>query len=1025
MNGKPTEPVRPCVDADAAKSIALLHWGLQVVAVQELPGERDRNFAMRAADGARFVLKVAGARESEVTLRQQDAALSAVAAREPAVACPVVRPTSDGARRVQVEVSNGTRRATHWVRVVGWVEGTPLATVRPHTRELLRSVGELVARVDCALRGVEVAPTPADFAWDLANARDVINARLAAISDPARRALAAAAAADFAAAVSAHDTDLATAVIHNDANDYNVLVGPLPAGKLAARQRRAVGLLDFGDMVASKRVFGLAIAAAYALLDKDDPVRAAAAVVAGYASVVPLTQGEVACLWPAIRARLATSVCMAAAQRLAEPDNEYLSISEAPAWRALAATAPIEPALAQAHLRAASGLEPCAAHTEVVSWLRAQEDFAPVLGERQTRGTPMVLDWSVSSPHVSVPATPADVRKLDAHVEALLGTAPMVVGRYDEPRLVYASPAFASGRTEPRTVHLGLDLFAPAGTPVCAPLAGIVHSVQENKAPLDYGPTVILAHQTAAGTPFHTLYGHLARRALDTLRPGQAIARGAAFAALGTPEENGGWSPHVHFQLIADLLGRRGDYPGVARASERAVWTSLCPDPDLILRLSAATRFAWPQQDALLHARRAHLGFNLSVAYARPLHFVRGDKQFLYDVAGRAWLDAVNNVPHVGHAHPHVVAAATRQKALLETNTRYLHEEILRLGDRLRATLPPRLSVCFFVCSGSEANELALRLARTHTRRRDVVVLEHGYHGNTTTLVDLSHYKFARAGGFVPPPWVHVAACPDAYHARLDGDPAAGEKLAVSVRDQLAAAAASGGAAAFLHESLPGCGGQVVPPTGYLHAAYAHARAAGALCIADEVQTGLGRVGEAFWAFALQGVEPDVVTIGKPFGNGHPVAAVVTTEAVARSFVTGMEYFNTFGGNPVSCAIANAVLDVIQQEGLAAHAARVGAGLHEQLGELQREHALIGDVRGAGLFLGVELVTDRDARAPATQQANYVAERLRDEHVLISTDGPFDNVLKIKPPLCFGAADAARLVEVLDRVLREDGARAG
>ena len=1022
MSAKPPPPVRPAVDARQALALARQHWGLDVDAADELPGERDRNFALRTAGGARFVLKVANAGEREATLRQQEAALRAVAERAPDVVCPRVVPSCEGAGLVRAEIAG----ATHFVRLVGWVEGTPLANVRPHTIELLRSAGEMVARVDAALVGVEVEPAPPEFGWELLHASAVIEARAGAISAPARRELVLRAAADFAAALRAHGAELPAAAIHNDANDYNVLVGALPTGRLAARERRAIGLLDFGDMVASRRVFGLAVAAAYALLggqdeEGGDPLHAATAVVAGYASVTPLTPDEVACLWAAIRARLAVSVCMAAAQRAVEPDNTYLSVSEAPAWRTLAATAKIAPQLALAHLRAAAGMEPCAAHAEVVAFLQAQEAFAPVLGERQTRGGAAVLDWSVGSALVTVPAKPADVRKMDAHIEELLGRAPMVVGRYDEPRLVYATPGFASERGEPRTVHLGIDLFAPAGTEVCAPLEGVVHSVQDNDAPLDYGPTVILQHATARGTAFFTLYGHLAREGAMTLTPGQPIARGEAFAALGTPDENGGWSPHVHFQVVADMLGLRGDYPGVARASERAVWTSLCPDPDLILRLGVASRFVWPDPTALLAERRAKLGFNLSVAYARPLHFVRGRGQYLYDVAGRAWLDAVNNVPHVGHAHPRVVAAATRQKGLLETNTRYLHEEVLRLADRLRATLPAKLSVCFFVCSGSEANELALRLARTHTGRRDVVVLEHGYHGNTNTLVELSHYKFARTGGFALPPWVHVAACPDAYRARLELDPDAGTKLAASVRDRLTEAKL--GAAAFLHESLPGCGGQIVPPAGYLRAAYAHAHANGALCIADEVQTGLGRVGEAFWAFALQGVEPDVVTVGKPFGNGHPVAAVVTTEAVARSFVTGMEYFNTFGGNPVSCAVANAVLDVIDEEGLAAHAARVGQDLRVRLDALRERHTLIGEVRGAGLFLGVELVTDRDTRAPATRQAGYVAERLRDLHVLVSTDGPFDNVLKIKPPLCFGDHDAARLLDVLERALREDGAR--
>jgi 4-aminobutyrate aminotransferase-like enzyme len=416
------------------------------------------------------------------------------------------------------------------------------------------------------------------------------------------------------------------------------------------------------------------------------------------------------------------------------------------------------------------------------------------------------------------------------------------------------------------------------------------------------------------------------------------------------------------------------------------------------------------------------MGRSLSLSYRRPLHIVRGAMQHLLDADGRRYLDAVNNVAHVGHAHPAVVRAGQRQMNVLNTNTRYLHGLILEYAERLTSMLPHPLSVCYFVCSGSEANELALRLARAHTRERDVIVLEAGYHGNTSTLVEVSPYKFDGPGGSGAQPWVHKVPMPDDYRGpfRRD-DPMAGMKYAQAVRDAVGRVRQSGRRpSAFLCEPVLSCAGQIVLPPGYLAESYRHVRAAGGVCIADEVQVGFGRVGTHMWAFQTQGVVPDIVTMGKPIGNGHPLGAVVTTPEIAASFANGMEYFNTFGGNPVSCAIGLAVLDVIEREGLQSHAARVGGHLMKRLAALFDEFTLVGDVRGLGLFVGVELVSDRDQRIPATRQARYVANRMRELGVLVSTDGPDNNVLKIKPPMCFDESDADLFAGTLARVLSEN-----
>ena len=394
--------------------------------------------------------------------------------------------------------------------------------------------------------------------------------------------------------------------------------------------------------------------------------------------------------------------------------------------------------------------------------------------------------------------------------------------------------------------------------------------------------------------------------------------------------------------------------------------------------------------------------------------------QYLYDETGRAYLDAYNNVPLVGHSHPRVVRAVQEQMALLNTNTRYLHDNLVGYAGRSTALMPSPLRVCYVLNSASEANELALRLARTRTGREDVIVLEAAYHGHTTGLIDISPYKFNGPGGKGRKPWVHVAPLPDDFRGlyRRD-DPERGRKYAAAVGASRRGGGGAGGLAAFIAETLPSVAGQIVLPPGYLAEAYRHVRAGAAFCIADEVQVGFGRLGTHFWGFETQGVVPDIVVLGKPIGNGFPLAAVVTTEAVAGSFDNGMEFFSTFGGNPVACAAGLAVLDVMADERLQERALRVGRHFAAALARLAGRHSIIGDVRGSGLFLGVELVRDRQMLEPAGEEASYAVDRLRSLGVLAGTDGPFHNVIKIRPPLCFSEADADMFVAALDEILSE------
>ncbi|MCP4150782.1 MAG: aminotransferase class III-fold pyridoxal phosphate-dependent enzyme [bacterium] len=426
-----------------------------------------------------------------------------------------------------------------------------------------------------------------------------------------------------------------------------------------------------------------------------------------------------------------------------------------------------------------------------------------------------------------------------------------------------------------------------------------------------------------------------------------------------------------------------------------------------------------PEPEKLLELRERFLGKALSISYQKPLKIVRGYMQYLYDHTGRAYLDTVNNVCHVGHCHPRVVKAAQEQMALLNTNTRYLHDNIVEYAQRLTATLPDPLSVCFFVCTGSEANELALRMAKAHTKAEDFVVIDSAYHGNTSSIIDISPYKFDGPGGKGKPEHVQKVLMPDGYRGPYRyGDMDIGKKYAADVDRALKEIHSNDRKpAAFIHESVLGVAGQVVLPDNYLKEAYASVRKAGAVCIADEVQIGFGRVGSHMWGFETQGVVPDIVTMGKPIGNGHPLAAVVTTPEIAESFNNGMEYFNTFGGNPVSCAVGLAVLDVIRDENLQENARVVGKSMKDDLYHLMDKYPMVGDVRGMGLFIGIELVKDKEFLDPAKYEAYDIAEAMKERGILISVDGPLHNVLKIKPPIVFTRENAIDYVDTLDYIL--------
>jgi len=421
--------------------------------------------------------------------------------------------------------------------------------------------------------------------------------------------------------------------------------------------------------------------------------------------------------------------------------------------------------------------------------------------------------------------------------------------------------------------------------------------------------------------------------------------------------------------------------------------------------------------ETLIERRLRAMGPAYSLFYRQPVHLVRGDGVWLFDADGRRYLDCYNNVASVGHCHPYVVEALTRQASVLNTHTRYLHENVVRYAERLGETLPGELSVCMFVCTGTEANELAFRIARAVTGHAGAIVTDRSYHGNSMVVTELSTSEYPASER---PDYLEVIEAPNGYRGSYPySEPESGKKFAAFASDAIDRLARRGIAPAmFICDNIFSSSGILTPPSDYLKEVYRHVREAGGLAVADEVQSGLCRLGDNMWGFQDSAVVPDIVTMGKPMGDGHPLAAVVTTPAIAKAFASKYEYFNTFGGNPVSAAVGLAVLDVIERENILPNVHDTGARLRAGLDELASRFGMIGDVRGKGLFYGVELVKDRKSREPAGTEAGEVREYLRENGVLLSTTGAFNNVLKIRPPLVFSRENADELVGKLGEALQ-------
>ncbi len=628
----------PRFNEQDAVRIALELFDLEVSA-RQLPSERDQNFRLTAAGGKDYVLKLANATESREVLDFQNQAMIHLAGKRHLFAgsmavVPDVLSTTTGEQMSTIKGADGV---THFVRLLTYLPGKPLALVKPHDADLLASLGRFFGTIDRALLDFDHPATHRDFHWDLSNAGRTIQIYLKHIKALENHHLVEGFLERFRAETEPQLDELRSGIIHNDANDYNVLVEP------EGRWRNTVtGVIDFGDMVYTRIVNEIAIACAYAMLDKADPLAAAGRVTAGYHRAFPLTEQELAVLLDLICMRLCMSVCHCANQSRHEPDNEYLRISEKPAWDLLNKLATIHPRLACCTFRDACGLVPVPQSPRIVKWLESKSsEFASPIDGNLRDPHPLVFDLGAGSLLLGGDGTGADTgavtKKLFEQIQ--LANAIVGVGRYNEARLVYTAGHFevqTDQMPETRTVHLGIDLYLPAASRIYAPLDGKVHSFDNNRTPLDYGPTIIIEHQTGDGDTFYTLYGHLSPDSLDGLKVGMPIAKGQPIAQIGDTDVNGGWPPHLHFQIITDMLGENGNFPGAARPSQRDVWLAVSPDPNIIL---AIPRECFPNpgrsQSDILSLRRKNLGRNLSIAYRNPLKIVRGRGQYLYSEDGQ------------------------------------------------------------------------------------------------------------------------------------------------------------------------------------------------------------------------------------------------------------------------------------------------------------------------------------------------------------------------------------------------------
>jgi 4-aminobutyrate aminotransferase-like enzyme/Ser/Thr protein kinase RdoA (MazF antagonist) len=837
--------------------------------------------------------------------------------------------------------------------------------------DVVAGFGRLCGEMDLALAGFDHPGLQRTLQWDARHASALISHLLPVIQDERQRALIAQAAEQAERHLQPLQDKLPVQAIHMDITDDNAVWQ-----RDAKRHWQLQGVIDFGDLVRTWRITDLSVTCA-ALLHHagGDPFVILPAVQA-YHAVNPLQHEELLALWPLIVARAAVLVLSGEQQVSIDPGNTYSRDNLGHEWEIFHVATSVPLALMEAAILTSVGQR-----LPTVG----SEGFAPLLPELVGREFALI-DLGVLSPHFEAGNWEQEGidQRLLTEAAAAHGLA---ASRYGQYRL---SQTRVDSAVEPETFPLHVELRVPQGSAVEAPFAGVLHHAADGVLQLD-GPQLSVR----------------LRGVNASLHSGAALVKGQVLGAVRGPLI-------VQVSRVASL-----DAPLFCSPSRAAAWQALCPSPAALLGLSCD---AEPELDAktLLERRDASFARTQKHYYVDPPRIERGWRNHLIDMQGRSYLDMLNNVAVLGHGHPRMAQVAARQWSLLNTNSRFNYAAVAQFSERLLKLAPEGMDRVFLVNSGSEANDLAIRLAWAYSGGRDMLSVLEAYHGWTvgadavsTSVADNPRALESR------PDWVHPVTAPNTYRGEFRGLDSAPDYVR-SVEAQLAHIAAQDRQlAGFICEPVYGNAGGISLPPGYLKQVYALVRAQGGVCIADEVQVGYGRMGHFFWGFEEQGVVPDIITMAKGMGNGQPLGAVITRREIAEALEAEGYFFSSAGGSPVSCQVGMAVLDVMEEEKLWENAQVVGGHFKARLEALIDKHPLVGAVHGSGFYLGVELIRNRETLEPATEETTLLCDRLRELGIFMQPTGDDLNILKIKPPMVTSRRSVDFFVDMLDRVLEE------
>ncbi|MFJ4156377.1 aminotransferase [Pseudomonas sp. NPDC089752] len=953
----------PSPSLSEAQAHALLqgHYDL-AGSLSALGSQQDLNFRLDTGQ-ARFVLKVCHGSYAQVELEAQHAALAYL--RERGLPVPAVRTAREGQDLLALDIDGQPLRA----RLLNYIEGQPLTRLKHMQPRLMAELGALCARIDQALADFDHPGLVRTLQWDPQHAQALIEHLSPVLQDAGQRARIEQATRLAAEKLAPLVGQLPCQAVHLDITDDNAVWA-----RDAEREWQLQGVIDFGDLLRTWRIADLSVTCAALLHHAEgDPLRILPAVRA-YQAVNPLSEAELRALWPLVLNRAAVLVLSSQQQLAVDPGNQYTRDNIAHEWEIFDTATAVPFALMEAAILQAAGLEPCAPDLAYA---------APLLPDLAGQGVARV-DLGVLSRHCE-----AGNWEQPGFDQRVLTTQPApACSLHGQYRL---SQTHIDRPEEPATCALGVELHVPNGTTLQAPQAGIWQRQGDGRGCL----------RTAQWTLW--LSG-----LEDAPADGQSLTKGQT---LGSS---------CGFLSVQLCLDDAIQPPFFATPSHAAAWLALCPSPAALLGLDCdAEPLADPQ--ALLARRDASFARSQKHYYAQPPHIERGWRNYLFDMQGRAYLDMLNNVAVLGHGHPRMVAESARQWSLLNTNSRFHYAAIAEFSERLLELAPAGFDRVFLVNSGTEANDLAIRLAWAYSGGRDLLSVLEAYHGwsvatdaISTSIADNPQALETR------PDWVHPVEAPNTFRGRYRGADSAGDYLR-DVDAKLADLDARGRQlAGMICEPVYGNAGGISLPPGYLQDAYAKVRARGGVCIADEVQVGYGRLGEYFWGFEEQSVVPDIITMAKGMGNGQPLGAVITRREIAEALEAQGYFFSSAGGSPVSCRIGMAVLDVMEDEGLWQNTRETGRYFKGRLQALVDKHPLAGAAHGSGFYLGLELVRDRETLEPATEETMTLCNRLRDLGIFMQPTGDYLNILKIKPPMCTTKASVDYFVNSVDRILSED-----